>query len=454
MTLGLLPRTVRLARRSMTPLMGRILAVTHIQLDARLKEHRQQGRDSPVDTEGQEPDTSGGETSTTAAQEPSDTEVTSASEGNRSMQEESLPETQITRSSDASGDASMLASTRNGDSASSSTTQQPVPTLPFTSSGAARVHVSKRGRVTFTPGTAEPAPVPPAALSAESVELLHQLCVGQTALLNAFSDHDKKLGQVVAYMEGIDSNVGGLHRTVQALSSTVTSALQQAHTPIPALVPLSIPQLVATSDDNDHGPHASQSRHSTRSTQQQQPKRARPQTPSPQKSKASPECKDKSPSGKSKAEKAKKQKSGSHASEASPAKGFPVPKALCKARRAVSVPTEEVLYGKGTPRKGSEPHSPTTSTPIPSPVELGKEGTVRGTPAKQGKEGQRSSQMKRSTGSSTSPAGVPGSAPDAALLVCVPVVSSPVPINPSTEFLRSGKAPFKPLPPTLCHRSA
>ncbi|XP_078508451.1 uncharacterized protein LOC144768549 [Lissotriton helveticus] len=102
MTLGLLPRTGRSARCSMTPLMGRILAVIPPELDAHLKEHRQQGRDTPVDTEGQEPDISGGETSTTAAQEPSDTDVTSASEGGPSMQEESLPETQSTKSSDAS----------------------------------------------------------------------------------------------------------------------------------------------------------------------------------------------------------------------------------------------------------------------------------------------------------------------------------------------------------------
>ncbi|XP_078535184.1 uncharacterized protein LOC144821910 [Lissotriton helveticus] len=273
MTLGLLPRTGRLARCSMTPLMGHILAVTHPELDARLKEHWQQGRESPVDTEEQETETSGGESNTTAAPEPSETELTSASEGDRSIQEESLPETQSTTSSDASGDASMLAGTGNGNSASSSTTQRPVASLPSTSSGAACVLVSKRGQVRFTPGTAEPAPFPPAVPSVESGELLHQLCVGQTALLNAFSHHHKKLGQVVAYMEGIHFDVGGLHCTVQALSSSVTSALQQAHTPIPSPVPLSTPQSVATSDDSDHGSQGSHSRYSTRSTQQK-PKRA------------------------------------------------------------------------------------------------------------------------------------------------------------------------------------
>ncbi|XP_078518350.1 uncharacterized protein LOC144783050 [Lissotriton helveticus] len=145
MTLALLPRTGRLAWRRMTPLMGRILAETHSELDAHLKEHRQQGRESPVDMEEQEPESSGGESSTTAAPEASDTELTSASEGDQSMQEESLPETQSTTSSDASSDASMSAGRGNGDSTSSSTKQRPIASFPSTSSGAAHVRVSERG---------------------------------------------------------------------------------------------------------------------------------------------------------------------------------------------------------------------------------------------------------------------------------------------------------------------
>ncbi|XP_078518458.1 uncharacterized protein LOC144783266 [Lissotriton helveticus] len=386
MTLGMLPRTGRLARRSMTPLMDRILAVTHPDLDACLKEHRKQGRaDSQGTTEEQEPETSFGEISRRAAAEASDTEPTSAFEGDRSMQEESVAETQSGTSSNASGDASMLAGTGDGESASSSTTQRPLPSLPSTSSGAACICVTKRGRVTFTPGIA--APVPPAALTAECVELLRQLCVGQTALLNAFSDHDKKLGQVVAYMEGIHSDVVGLHRTVQALSSTVTSALQQAHAHLPAQVPLSTPQSVATSDVSDHGSPASPKRYSTRSTQQTQAKHSRPQTPSPQKSRATPECPDKRQSGKTKARRATRQTSGSHVAEASPAKDSPVTETTHRPTHAVSVPTEEVLNIRGTPRKSTGTHPPTTSTSIPSPSKQLEEGTVETPPEKKAKEG-------------------------------------------------------------------
>ncbi|XP_078496900.1 uncharacterized protein LOC144752966 [Lissotriton helveticus] len=85
MTLGLLPWTSRLARRSMTPLIDRILAVTQPELDASSKEHQQQTGASPGGTEGQGMDTSGEATSTTATHEHSDTDVTSASEGDRSL---------------------------------------------------------------------------------------------------------------------------------------------------------------------------------------------------------------------------------------------------------------------------------------------------------------------------------------------------------------------------------
>ncbi|XP_078511676.1 uncharacterized protein LOC144770793 [Lissotriton helveticus] len=163
---------------------------------------------SPVVTEGHRAGTSGEASSMTATHEYSDTDVTGVSEGDRSLLEESQPETPTLTSSDASGDTSMLAGTGSGNSASSSTIQCPLPTLPTTSTTAARVHISKKGSVSFTPGTAAPAPYSLAAISVESVDLLRQLCVGQTTLINIFLDHSKKLAQVVAFMEGIHSDVG------------------------------------------------------------------------------------------------------------------------------------------------------------------------------------------------------------------------------------------------------
>ncbi|XP_078518853.1 uncharacterized protein LOC144784028 [Lissotriton helveticus] len=360
MNLGMVPRTGRVARRTMTPLMARILAVTYPDLDARLKGLQQQDRDDSEDTTAEHDPESGGETSTTAAAEQgeteqSDTDHTSADEGDRSMHEESVAETQSTTSSDGRGDESLLAATGDGDSAAASDYQRPLPTLPSTSSGAGRIRVTKRGRVTFTHGTAAPAPVPPAALSAECVELLRQLCVGQTALLNAFSAHDYKIGQVLAFMEGIHSDVGGLHRTLLSLSGTVTSALQ--HAPFAAQVPVTSTQSVATSDDSEHLGHTSSKRYNTRSTAQTQSKQSRPQTPSPKKGRDPPICTDKVKSQKSKARRALCQTSGSHAAEPSP----DIDSAM---------PTEDVWDVMTTPGENTGTHPPTTSTPEQTKLQL------------------------------------------------------------------------------------
>ncbi|XP_078542312.1 uncharacterized protein LOC144828051 [Lissotriton helveticus] len=390
MKLGMVPRTGRVARRTMTPLMARILAVTYPDLDARLKGLQQQDSDDSEDTTAEHDPESGGETSTTAAAEQgeteqSDTDHTSATEGDRSMHEESVAETQSTTSSDGRGDESLLAATGDGDSAAASDYQRPLPSLPSTSSGAGRIRVTKRGRVTFTHGTAAPAPVPPAALSAECVELLRQLCVGQTALLNAFSAHDYKIGQVLAFMEGIHSDVGGLHRTLLSLSGTVTSALQ--HAPFAAQVPVTSTQSVATSDDSEHLGHTSSKRYNTRSTAQTQSKQSRPQTPSPKKGRDPPICTDKVKSQKSKARRTLCQTSGSHAAEPSP----DIDSAM---------PTEDVWDVMTTPGVNTGTHPPTTSTPeqstsrqvegspvVTSPVIVAKKGSVVAIPGKKGQEG-------------------------------------------------------------------
>ncbi|XP_078503080.1 uncharacterized protein LOC144761674 [Lissotriton helveticus] len=323
MTLGLLPRTGRLARWRMTPLMARILSVTQPELDGHLRAHQQQVGASTEDTEGHGTDTSGEASGTTATHELTDTDVTSTSEGDRSALEESRPETP-TSTSDASGDSLMLAGTESWKSASFSTTHCPVPTLPATSTRAARASTNKKGRVSFRPRTA--APVSPAALSVEALDLLCQLCVGQTTLLNALQDHDKKLAQVVAFMEGIHSDVGGLHRTVQSLSNDVTAAIQLSQAQSPAPVPSATPLPVARSDESDHSLQPTGSRYTTRSTQQQHSKWARVQTPSPTQTKVTQECNGKRPSGDTQGHQAKKQASGSHASKSAPSKDTPVPK--------------------------------------------------------------------------------------------------------------------------------
>ncbi|XP_078533534.1 uncharacterized protein LOC144819573 [Lissotriton helveticus] len=353
-TLGVLPRSGRLARKSMIPLISRILAVTRPALDGRLRAHPQQVETSTEGT-GQGTDTSGEASGMAAIHELTDTDMTSALKGDRSALDESCPETPTSTSSDSSGDSSMLAGTGSSKSASSSTTHRPVSTLPDAPTSAVCACCPRKSRVSLPPGTAAPAPVCPAALSVEAVHLLRQLCVGQAALLNAFQDHDKNLAQVVAFMEGFHSYVRGLHRTVQSLSSTVTTAIQQSQAPSPAPVPSATTLPVAPHDESVHMPQPSGTKSSTHSTQQQHSKRPRPQTPSPKHKTGTQGRKGKSPSGDTQWHKAKKQASTSHSSESPPSKGTPIPTPAPTDKQTVVLSAVNLM-----PVTIQHEHSPTT----------------------------------------------------------------------------------------------
>ncbi|XP_078507180.1 uncharacterized protein LOC144767658 [Lissotriton helveticus] len=244
MTLGLAPQTGRLAQQTLTPIMSRILAVTQPELYGRLRDHQQDICESTECTGGNETDTSAEASGKHESHEVTDKEVSSTSEGDMSVREESRPESPTSTSDDSSGESAAMVATESDNAESISTTHRSVPTISPTTTSAFRAHRAVKGRVAFTPGTA--APVSPAVLSVEAVDLLRQLCVGQTALLNTYQDQDKKLGQVLAFMEGIHSDVGGLHRTLQGLSSTVTAAIQLSRPQSPAPVPSTSTLPVAT----------------------------------------------------------------------------------------------------------------------------------------------------------------------------------------------------------------
>ncbi|KAJ1191898.1 hypothetical protein NDU88_001211 [Pleurodeles waltl] len=67
----------------------------------------------------------------------------------------------------------------------------------------ARSH-TKAG-ISFAPGTSGPAPVTPAALSEEVIDLLRTLIVGQSTLLNAIQGVEREVHRSNAYLEGIHS---------------------------------------------------------------------------------------------------------------------------------------------------------------------------------------------------------------------------------------------------------
>lgn len=131
--------------------------------------------------------------------------------------------------------AAMISTTSLAVPPSSSTiTTLPVVRVP-------RVHASRR--VSFVPGTAAPAPVSPAALGAESVDLLRQLVVGQASVLTVLHGHTRLLTQLVSFMEGMSSAISDLRRSVAAMESAPTAArytqqllsppILQTHPPLP-----------------------------------------------------------------------------------------------------------------------------------------------------------------------------------------------------------------------------
>ncbi|KAJ1137676.1 hypothetical protein NDU88_004074 [Pleurodeles waltl] len=86
------------------------------------------------------------------------------------------------------------------------------------------------------PGTSGPAPVSPAALSEEAIELLRSISVGQSTIVNAIQGLAAYLQQTNAFLEGIHSGMAAQQRSIQALASSLMAAI----VPVPSL-PLQLP---------------------------------------------------------------------------------------------------------------------------------------------------------------------------------------------------------------------
>ncbi|KAJ1209645.1 hypothetical protein NDU88_005019 [Pleurodeles waltl] len=113
-----------------------------------------------------------------------------------------------TSDSDTSSDGSSLAvAATSGPPASTGTaaTQRTSPALPAAPQPTLRAHSPRKAGVSFAPGTSAPAPVTPAALSEEVIDLLRTIIVGQTTLLNAIQGVEREVHRSNAYLEGIHS---------------------------------------------------------------------------------------------------------------------------------------------------------------------------------------------------------------------------------------------------------
>ncbi|KAJ1206171.1 hypothetical protein NDU88_001580 [Pleurodeles waltl] len=133
-----------------------------------------------------------------------DTEVTSDTEGEGSFTTGTRGDTSDT---DTSSDGSSLAvAAKSGPPASTDTaaTQRTSSALPAAPQPSLRARSPKKG-ISFAPGTSGPAPVTPAALSEEVIDLLQTIIVGQSTLLNAIQGVEREVHRSNAYLEGIHS---------------------------------------------------------------------------------------------------------------------------------------------------------------------------------------------------------------------------------------------------------
>ncbi|XP_078536357.1 uncharacterized protein LOC144822560 [Lissotriton helveticus] len=126
-----------------------------------------------------------------------------------------------------------------------STTSTPpsISNLPAPPHQAVHGRSYKKRAVSFSLGTVAPAPVSIDALSVEAVDILKQISVGQSAVLNAIQVQGPQLMQMVLNLEGIHADVSALQRSFQALASTLSGAFHnfQVSTPPPTSSPSTIP---------------------------------------------------------------------------------------------------------------------------------------------------------------------------------------------------------------------
>ncbi|KAJ1179886.1 hypothetical protein NDU88_005117 [Pleurodeles waltl] len=222
--LGMASQPRRGASRTLTPLMSRILAVAYPDLDGRLRTSQQtQGASSGGGDLASEHE--GAASHKAPVGRGTDTEGTSDPEGEGSTTTGTGGDTSDT---DTSSDGSSLAvAATSGPPASTGTaaTQRTSPALPAAPQPTLRALSPKKAGISFAPGTSGPAPVTPAALSEEVIDLLQTIIVGQTTLLNAIQGVEREVHRSNAYLEGIHSGQAAHQRSFNALASALTAAI-------------------------------------------------------------------------------------------------------------------------------------------------------------------------------------------------------------------------------------
>ncbi|KAJ1175589.1 hypothetical protein NDU88_000876 [Pleurodeles waltl] len=216
------------ARRTMTPLMFRILAVAYPELDGHLRTSQQtQGASSGGGTVA--PEHEGAASHMAMEGHTTDSERTSGTGGAGTFTSAAgSPTSDMDSSTDGSSPVVVAPSVRptSTGTAATSPTSTALPAAPQHSPGS---RLPRRVGITFAPGTSGPAPVTPAALSEEAIDLLRSLTVGQSTIVNANQGVERELQHGNAFLEGIHSGQAVLQRTLQSLASALMAAIVPSH---------------------------------------------------------------------------------------------------------------------------------------------------------------------------------------------------------------------------------
>ncbi|KAJ1161379.1 hypothetical protein NDU88_001866 [Pleurodeles waltl] len=148
-------------------------------------------------------------------------------------------------------------------------TQRTSTALPAAPQPSPRARSPRKVGISFAPGTSGPAPVNPAALSEEVIDLMRTIIVGQSTLLNAIQGVEREVHRSNAYLEGIHSGQAAHQRSFNALASALTAAIvpvsslppPTSSTQTQSPVPLPIPDTPSDQPAHTSTPKGSSSRH-------------------------------------------------------------------------------------------------------------------------------------------------------------------------------------------------
>ncbi|KAJ1156859.1 hypothetical protein NDU88_009576 [Pleurodeles waltl] len=210
--LGMASQPRRGATRQLTPLMSRILAVAYPDLDGRMRTSQQtQGASSGGGEVASEHE--GAASHMAPEGHATDSEITSETEGEGSSTTGTRGDVSDTDTSSEGSSLVVAATSVPTATTGTAATQRTSSALQAAPQRSPRARSARKAGISFAPGTSGPAPVTPAALSEEIIDLLQTLIVGQSTLLNAIQGVEREVHRSNAYLEGIHSGQAAHQRS-------------------------------------------------------------------------------------------------------------------------------------------------------------------------------------------------------------------------------------------------